>query len=138
MSGCTTFNIIFQQNSIFKQLMRRLNNIRTPKKKQGPTPQRRKKRRLDFEDHDGDSSSCALDSAESSNASAVMLDTGGSSTPPPSMSTKPLAGKCTTCFKRATFDVNSVFPFSLECSWCIKKICKVAKTKVSNPKRYSL
>uniref|UniRef100_A0A671R689 Protein GPR107-like n=1 Tax=Sinocyclocheilus anshuiensis TaxID=1608454 RepID=A0A671R689_9TELE len=23
-------------------------------------------------------------------------------------------------------------------SWCIKKICKVAKTKVSNPKRYSL
>ncbi|CAM4598803.1 unnamed protein product [Leuciscus chuanchicus] len=77
-------------DSIFKQLMKRLQNIRTPKKKQGPTPQRKKKRRLDF-DYDGDSSSCTLDSAESSSASAVMLDTGESSTPP-SVSKKPLAG----------------------------------------------
>ncbi|KAK9977288.1 hypothetical protein ABG768_019109 [Culter alburnus] len=79
-------------DSIFKQLMKRLHNIRTPKKKQGPTPQRSKKRRLDFEDYDGDSSSCTLDSAESSNASTVILDTGESSTPP-SVSTKSLAGK---------------------------------------------
>ncbi|KAK7150817.1 hypothetical protein R3I93_011927 [Phoxinus phoxinus] len=77
-------------DSIFKQLMKRLQNIRTPKKKQGPTPQRKKKRRLDF-DYDGDSSSCTLDTAESSSASAVMLDTGESSTPP-SVSTKPQAG----------------------------------------------
>ncbi|XP_026114434.1 uncharacterized protein LOC113092877 isoform X2 [Carassius auratus] len=77
-------------DSIFKQLMKRLQNIRTPKKKQGPTPQRKKKRRLDF-DYDGDSSSCTLDSAESSSASAVMLETRESSTPP-SVSTKPLAG----------------------------------------------
>ncbi|KAA0721437.1 hypothetical protein E1301_Tti023197 [Triplophysa tibetana] len=76
-------------DSIFKQLMKRLQNIRTPKKKQGPTPQRKKKRRLDFDD--SDSSSCTFDSAGSSSASAVMLDTGESSTPP-SVSTKPLAG----------------------------------------------
>lgn len=76
--------------------MKRLQNIRTPKKKQGPTPQRRKKRHLDFEDYDGDSSTCTLESAESSSASTVMLDPEESSTSP-SESTKFPAGKCTKC-----------------------------------------
>ncbi len=41
---------------------------------------------------------------------------------------------------KRSYDAISSFPFSLECTscLCIDKIPEVAKTKVSNPKRYSL
>ncbi len=40
---------------------------------------------------------------------------------------------------KGSYDVISSLPFSLECYklFCIDKIPEVAKTKVSNPKRYS-
>ncbi|KAL7868619.1 hypothetical protein SRHO_G00100030 [Serrasalmus rhombeus] len=43
---------------LFKQLLKRLHNIKTPKKRQGPTPQRqRKRRRLNLECSDDSSTS---------------------------------------------------------------------------------
>ncbi|KAI4879082.1 hypothetical protein NFI96_025011, partial [Prochilodus magdalenae] len=51
---------------LFKQLMKRLHNIKTPKKRQGTTPQRqRKRRRLDFECSHDDSNTFISESAGS-------------------------------------------------------------------------
>ncbi|XP_049331201.1 uncharacterized protein LOC111189493 [Astyanax mexicanus] len=59
---------------LFKQLLKRLHNIKTPKKRQGPTPQRRRKRRrLNFECADGDSST-SISESPGSTASTVILD----------------------------------------------------------------
>ncbi|XP_066533784.1 uncharacterized protein [Hoplias malabaricus] len=66
---------------LFKQLMKRLNNIKTPKKRQGPTPQRQRKRRqLDFECSDGDSSESTFNTSGST-AATVILERKRTSTP---------------------------------------------------------
>ncbi|KAL7871938.1 hypothetical protein SRHO_G00069210 [Serrasalmus rhombeus] len=58
---------------LFKQLLKRLHNIKTPKKRQGPTPQRqRKRRRLNLEC--SDDSSTSVSESPGSTASTVLLD----------------------------------------------------------------
>ncbi|KAI4888329.1 hypothetical protein NFI96_028573, partial [Prochilodus magdalenae] len=75
-----TVNCKHTWESLFKQLMKRLHNIKTPKRRQGPTPQRQRKRRcLDFECSHSDSNTSISESAGST-ASTVILDRTRSST----------------------------------------------------------